>query len=388
MDQRLDAGGGRVVDGTNTRTGPNEFQRADRLSEAITIPMSTHTAITACFTGALPKQSFRFGRTRRGNAFTLVELLVVIAIIGILVALLLPAVQAAREAARRAQCVNNLKQLGIGIINYESAKKAYPAGADARKACASIYGCRGLSLFVQMMPYYEEDAMHKLYEEGSRDTAGNVSWNWNQIQILRHDVYYYTTVPLLQCPDNMQFFTDTPSRRHYYGVVGGKPPAFEHGSQGDVFFDGLFQHNIWLKVGQVTDGTSKTFAVGESYHPARFGHNAPGTAGVVVASPLTGGPTPWALGDSCGPQNSGCPKGGGHRVTGRFSRSTKYPMNTNLMPFLYEDVENEVPFGSKHPGGANFTFADGHVEFIAETINLATYQALGSYEGGETDLTY
>src|SRR5262249_46826613 len=107
--------------------------------------------------------------------FTLVELLVVIAIIGILVALLLPSVQSASKEARRGQCVNNLKQLGIGMLNYESARKTLPPGADSRKACASVYGCRGMSLFVLMMPYYEEDAMLRLYEEGSKDVAGVVS---------------------------------------------------------------------------------------------------------------------------------------------------------------------------------------------------------------------
>src|SRR5262245_40218899 len=108
----------------------------------------------------------------RPRGFTLVELLVVIAIIGILIALLLPAVQAAREAARRLSCQNNLKQLGLGLQNYHSARKTLPPGADSVKACESVYGCRGLSLFVLMMPYYEEPALRRLYEEGTKDAAG------------------------------------------------------------------------------------------------------------------------------------------------------------------------------------------------------------------------
>src|SRR5690348_7894779 len=117
-------------------------------------------------------------RTTNWNGFTLVELLVVIAIIGILVALLLPAIQAAREAARRAQCVNNLKQHGLALLNYESAKKCFPAG---RHGCIRPYdvgdtrnlgGCAlygppdaaltedGASIFVELLPFLEESALY------------------------------------------------------------------------------------------------------------------------------------------------------------------------------------------------------------------------------------
>src|SRR5690349_15987696 len=112
------------------------------------------------------------------NAFTLVELLVVIAIIGILVALLLPAIQAAREAARRAQCTNNLKQIGIALLNYESAKKDLPAGrhgCDLHLASPGVCGCSndavkedGASAFVELLPFMEENALYDLvhYDRG------------------------------------------------------------------------------------------------------------------------------------------------------------------------------------------------------------------------------
>ncbi len=102
----------------------------------------------------------RLGRPASLHGFTLVELLVVIAIIGILVALLLPAIQAAREAARRTQCINNLKQYGIALQNYHSTNEAFPPGALMKKSPTDVYANANASL----LPYFEESALHNLYD--------------------------------------------------------------------------------------------------------------------------------------------------------------------------------------------------------------------------------
>lgn len=328
------------------------------------------------------------GFTPARRAFTLVELLVVITIIGILIALLLPAVQAAREAARRAQCQNNLKQLGLALQNYHSANNCFPAADSVTIPEQCSADCRGTPLYISMMPFIESESLSDNFD--SNCPQGWTTWshqnpdpdNWNPLAKLPLKAY--------QCPsDDRQ--NEYLNIRVYYGVAGGGSNTADERSciYGDLFTDGLFAMNRWRRFADIRDGSSSTFAIGESVHAAFLGVAYSTSAGGVSSAsgygvPATGAPTAWFSGGSCG---GGC--GPRNQDLGRGCRSTLNPINLSLLPFQCSpgsqscNLENEVPFGSYHSGGAHFAFADGHVSFINDTINFNLYKALSTIAGGE-----
>jgi prepilin-type N-terminal cleavage/methylation domain-containing protein/prepilin-type processing-associated H-X9-DG protein len=300
----------------------------------------------------------------RRSGFTLVELLVVIAIIGILIALLLPAVQAAREAARRMQCSNNLKQLGLALLNYESTYKCFPAGTIITYTDPGSCGsdCRGTSFYLSILPYFEQSAVEKFYDyKRLNGWLGQLAENMNNLNGVR--------VPMYICPSQSKWDDHVP-RRDYYGVVGGKTLKV-HGWRGDIFEDGVMYMNSFTRIRDLRDGTASTVAVGESIHPAKWG------AGSGYGDGCVGGPTTWWFGGATlvnNPNGFSC---------GRILRSTKHPINSSIL-CMADDQDNDAPFGSRHPGGAQFVFCDGHVNFLPETMDWSVYQALSTRDGAET----
>jgi prepilin-type processing-associated H-X9-DG protein len=292
-----------------------------------------------------------------------VELLVVIAIIGILIALLLPAVQAAREAARRIQCANHLKQIGVALQNYHTTYKTFPAGTTTvvPLQCNNT-NCRGSAMYVTIMPFMEENILEDQYNYEE-------SWGWTGWLIANPELAA-TPVAVYKCPSNARWGEEYPTRRDYFGVLGGMQPSAVN-EWGDVFTDGLFNINEWIRIADISDGTSHTLTVGESIHPALYGF------GPGYGDPMVGGPVAWYYGAD------NLPAGGlitDRRCYGRALRPTKYPINSDLRPMANIGV-NERPFGSFHPGGAQFVFADGHVDFIGETIDMYIYRALSTFAG-------
>jgi prepilin-type N-terminal cleavage/methylation domain-containing protein/prepilin-type processing-associated H-X9-DG protein len=314
------------------------------------------------------------------TAFTLVELLVVIAIIGILVALLLPAVQAAREAARRAQCVNNLKQFGIAIQNHHDVFKKLPPG---RLSCdnsgpASL-GCDaagkpdvqrvGTSGFVLLLPFLEEQALRDLIVDPD-GKKGIGFW-------LRSNAAWYTAANMqaiaqrpqvFVCPSDMAepFAQTTEYPAGGYAVPAGVKAAvgsyaFVTGTLGVVgggdykyANTGLFYYVVQHKFKDCSDGLSKTMMVGEAVD----GHTSPSS-------------NIWSRairGIDC-------------------YRATENPLNTfpGFTPFdpTY-GINVNGAFASRHPGGSQFMFGDSHVEFLGENIDDALYKALSTRKGGET----
>jgi prepilin-type N-terminal cleavage/methylation domain-containing protein/prepilin-type processing-associated H-X9-DG protein len=304
-----------------------------------------------------------WGARARAQGFTLVELLVVIAIIGVLVALLLPAIQAAREAARRSSCANNLRQIGIAILNFESAKGAYPASDDIIVPDNCNGGdCRGAPMWMFLLEYVEQGVIENQYDY-------KLQQGTNRLISLNHPIALMQ-VPLYKCP-SLVLWDDVPNRRDYYGVRGLLTTA----ADGLPFYaDGLFIMVRRANVGAVTDGTAATLAVGESVHGDRYGQpeNNYNTA--------TGGATIWVHGGNCTKGTPDEPCSGGYR-TRRSARSTKYPINSMLNPIGNE--YDEVPFGSQHIGGAQFCWADGHISFLSDAIGTDLYRAIGSISRDE-----
>jgi len=265
------------------------------------------------------------------RAFTLVELLVVIAIIGILVALLLPAIQAAREAARRAQCKNNLRQIGIALHNHLDARKAFPVGCTS---CLSIPK-RQLSWSMFLLPYLEEARTFALLDQSQ---AYNSDVNRQAAS---------TILPVYLCPststmpDRDGFTTGDVNRNgmwdkgddlaytDYGGMFGWGDPAYP-------YMNGIMIYDQQIRAARVVDGLSHTIAVAEDTGRGPKRNSS------------------WIDG-----QNA-------------FDQTNRVNLTQN----------NEM--WSDHPGGVHVALCDGSVQFLGEETDLAVLAALCTRSGGET----
>ena len=304
----------------------------------------------------------------RAHGFTLVELLVVIAIIGILVALLLPAIQAAREAARRTQCVNNLKQMGIAILNYEDTKKELPPG---RLGCDGYRndGCEivntqpwmhnAISGFIFILPFLEEQALFDQFgvttPEGitKYETTRNTDPLYQAAMATRPQVYVCPssfTEPILEDDTSAV----PPATGTYAFVTGMNGPSFGNNAYNVKLFNtGAFVYLHKKELRQITDGLSKTAFVGEIL----IGHTPPSRNLWIQA----------------------------HRHIDSL-RTTEASLNSipglQIQPFW---MDGSIPvngaFGSDHPGGGNFLFGDGRVEFISDSIDELAYHSLSTIAG-------
>ena len=273
---------------------------------------------------------------RKHRGFTLVELLVVIAIIGILVALLLPAVQAAREAARRISCVNNLTQLMLAVQNYDATYRMYPAGtlnptgpiADAPQG----YHHNWLS---QLLPYIEE-----------QNTFNHIDFTVGVYDAKNSDVRQ-VRMTVLRCPSDPVVPND---------VVSSSYAGLHHDVDTPIDVDnhGVFFLNSAVRYEDVKDGSTHTIFIGEKNTDAQQDLG-------------------WMSGTHSTLRNTGMPI---NALKPRSGVTT--PVTT-----AGTSSAKVGGFASFHPGGANFAFGDGHISFLGETIALDVLQQLGHRADGK-----
>jgi prepilin-type N-terminal cleavage/methylation domain-containing protein/prepilin-type processing-associated H-X9-DG protein len=292
-------------------------------------------------------------QVRRQRAFTLVELLVVIAIIGLLIALLLPAVQASREAARRLECGNNLRQMGIALHGYHDLYLRLPSGGIAPT------GILWSGLILRQL---EQTALYDTLQLGSR-------WDEPNSPNARACAHYLS---VYRCPTS-------PAPRHLtaQGIpdrVPGNYLAISSGTSiresgpppliGGLDSDGLFFINSTIRFADILDGTSQTIAVGEAIFDYQLhGYDEFGLPQFIDH---------WYI---------GTPEGNANEVSEALG-STAARINA----LRYDDApvdERELSLGSHHPGGVQVVYADGHVSFIPEVIERSTWSAQGTRAGGE-----
>ena len=341
------------------------------------------------------------GRRPRGGGpnaprgFTLIELLVVIAIIGVLVGLLLPAVQTAREAARRVHCVNNLKQMGLALANYESAQSSFPPGAlwFTYPTTDSLgVGQRSHTMWSLMLPYLEQTTI-------SNAINFNVPAN-GAPYMFQQSTAWLTKITAYVCPSDQAQAAQISGSGNYYsqssyaGMSGridtnlyyyGVPPCCG-ASVPAIQGDGVFHADYTYKVAQITDGTSNTIFAGEH---SRFINDADAVFNEWnrygnFSSSYGGGVTrPQIVMTSCCTINANVvtPEVEESGTLNTANGAPWGPFNWFFNPQYWP--EGQHSFRSFHPGGSNFLFGDGSVKFLKSSINMGTYQALSTRALGE-----
>ncbi|MGI6418498.1 MAG: DUF1559 domain-containing protein [Thermoguttaceae bacterium] len=302
-------------------------------------------------------------RLSRKLGFTLVELLVVIAIIGILIALLLPAVQAAREAARRSQCSNNLKQVALALHNYHDTFKVFPLGLYPNRMTWAL----GLYMFLEQGAIYDKyDQSQTWYSPANSGTPTSP-----------------VAIPIatMLCPsDNGPEQRYQPGTR--YGAKGNYAPFFGNIDFGAAatnsagHLDGAFQYRRKVAMRDILDGTSNTMAFGEMLRGTKDQDDG---RGAYFYDYVAGG---WIFTRET--PNSAVPDG----LLTSWCTAERNKPELNL-PCVAAGTEFPGPnrghaaSRSRHPGGVQVALCDGSVRFAAETVGLQVWQAMGSAYGAE-----
>lgn len=341
-------------------------------------------------------------KTKTRYGFTLVELLVVIAIIGVLVALLLPAVQQAREAARRMQCSNNMKQLGLAFHNYHDTYNTFPS-SNYQMGNTAAYAYQGYSALVQILPYIEQGNLYDQLQTGSN----NFYYEWtygNPIQTIRA-----TKIDAFLCPSDTAYPSDTSGWGNgpgcNYAVSIGASLLWHDMANQNGMFRQQYGKKAETRMADVTDGLSNTLLasehlVGDNNNNTLMNGNS--------SEPRIGSDPGWgsnpkphqfptqaqltSFGQSCQGTTT-------HNSTNGCQWIAPVPTQTvinTLAPpnWQYPDCQTSgsgfaadrngvyTP-RSRHPGGVMAVAGDGSVKFVPETVNLSVFQNFGARNDGQ-----
>lgn len=310
--------------------------------------------------------------------FTLVELLVVIAIIGVLVALLLPAVQAARAAARRTQCSNNLKQLGIALLNHHQSKGAFPPGVTSDSG--GLFGYPRTTWMMHTYPYLEQLNLHAGFDHDPGSSCGGAIWMHSvNIEIVE------VPVPSLLCPSDGigQDVHEHPgcanvdnvlSRGNYAGFFGNLDIGAALPPTDRLHLDAPFQMNTPVKIAMITDGTSNTMLVGElltgiggndyDYRGVHwYDHSGTSQIFTKYAPNSVNADVVYCI--WCPPEVN------------------QPSMNLPCVGSSGSGLDSTASARSHHPGGVQVVLGDGSVHLVTNSVDISIWQAMGSISEGD-----
>jgi prepilin-type N-terminal cleavage/methylation domain-containing protein/prepilin-type processing-associated H-X9-DG protein len=295
----------------------------------------------------------------RRSAFSVLELMVVLTVIAVVMAFVLPAVTRSREAARRAACLSNVRQIGLALHNYHDVHKAFPPGS---------FSSNELSWHVHILPQVDQQAAYNqfTFDEGSYLSLEAPNGKNNPHGLCRVPVFLCigaTSDRSLSWPDEVN--GELPFTTHYYGVMGPRGPKndgelYRMSSLGPFAEQGLLGRDSTKRFADITDGASASFVVAElSWEEANCYRT-------------------WVRGTNGEPMSG--------------AKNVLYPMNEVFYaePSRYTNDGNahgfnDVSFGSEHPGGMHVLMADGSGRFLSELIDQLIYRSAASIDGGEPD---